>query len=218
MAYRIVQTGGTGQSANFENVNGGLANDFMTGNAASNVFYGNGGDDTLIGNAGDDILIGGAGNDVLKGISGRNILIGGIGSDVLQGGTGDDLLLTGSSTYESNPDALQALRAEWASGNSYSTRINHLLGTTGGGANGLFTLTSTSVKNDPDTDFVTGNAGQDWYLASSLQDVLNDKAGNRSRASEGDRPIFTGKRRFRVASLPWKMLVFRRENASVPDP
>jgi len=44
------------------------------------------------------------------------------------------------------------------------------------------------------------------------------KRGNRSRESEGDRPIFTDKRRFDVLSRPWKLFVFRRENASVPDP
>jgi hypothetical protein len=49
----------------------------------------------------------------------------------------------------------------------------------------------------------------------TIQELLGR---NRSRESEGDRPIFTDKLRFGVLSRPWKMFVFRRENASVPAP
>ena len=176
MSSRIVQAGAAGQSANFENVTGGSANDQLTGNAANNLLRGGGGDDTLSGGAGNDILVGGAGNDTLKGISGRNILIGGAGADLLLGGTGEDLLLSGSSNFESNPAVLQALLAEWVSANPYQMRVDHLRGNTGGGANSTFTLNPSTVTNDANADYLTGNAGQDWFLANSLQDVLTDKA------------------------------------------
>ena len=44
----------------------------------------------------------------------------------------------------------------------------HLLGTLGGGANGGFTLTSTTVKEDAAKDTLTGGSGRDWYLRNSL--------------------------------------------------
>jgi Ca2+-binding RTX toxin-like protein len=167
MAKRIVKVGSPGQSANFENVVGGSGNDQITGNSANNL---------LIGGAGNDTINGGDGNDVLRGISGRNLLIGGTGADLLQGGTGGDLLLSGSSTFETDPAILQALLAEWASLSSYQSRVDHLLGNTGGGANTTFTLNPSTVTNDAGKDYLTGNVGQDWFLANSLQDVLTDKA------------------------------------------
>jgi len=176
MAQRIVKTGSAGQSAHFENAIGGSGNDQLTGNAANNLLVGNGGNDTLSGGGGNDILLGGQGNDTLKGNSGRNLLIGGVGGDLLQGGTDGDLLLSGSTLFESDPAILQALLAEWASGNSYASRVSHLLGNTGGGENTTFTLDPATVVNDANVDYLTGNAGQDWFLANSLQDVLTDKA------------------------------------------
>jgi Ca2+-binding RTX toxin-like protein len=176
MSYRIVQAGAAGQAANFENVNGGSANDQITGNGANNVLRGNGGNDTIAGGAGNDILLGGEGNDVLSEVSGRNILIGGNGGDVLQGGSDEDLMLAGTSIYESDLAGLDAIFAEWISANTYQTRIDHLLGTTGGGLNGSNVLSPATVANDPETDYVTGNGGQDWFLTSTLHDVLTDKA------------------------------------------
>ncbi len=175
MDHRIVQTGGSGQAANIESVAGGSANDHLTGNAAANVLMGNGGNDTLIGNAGNDILVGGDGNDLLKGISGTNILIGGLGADLLQGGTGDDLLLSGSYQNQGNAVVLNTLLSEWTQATAYDTRVNHLLSLTGGLNDGLY-LDSTTTTNDNSADYVTGNAGTDFYLASSTQDSVTDKA------------------------------------------
>jgi len=177
MAHRIIQSG-AGLSANFENVIGGSGNDQVTGNAANNVILGNGGNDTIVGGSGNDILVGGDGNDVLRGISGRNILIGGLGADLLLGGTDDDLLLSGFTSYDSNVTALQALMDEWASANLYQTRINHLLGVVSGGANAGFVLSPLAVTSDSSADYLTGNAGQDWFLASSAPDVITDGVTN----------------------------------------
>jgi hypothetical protein len=87
----------------------------------------------------------------------------------------DDLLLAGSSIYESDPAILNALMAEWSSGNSYQVRVDHLLGNSGGGANTSFILSPATVSNDTDVDYLTGNGGQDLFLADSLQDVINDQ-------------------------------------------
>lgn len=175
MDHRIVQAA-TGQSANIENASGGSGNDQITGNAADNLLSGNGGNDSISGGGGNDILLGGQGNDTLKGISGRNILIGGAGADLLVGGTDDDLLLSGSTIYEGEPVILKALLAEWASVNTYQMRLDHLTGVAGGGANTSFVLTSSTVTTDASVDYLTGNAGRDWFLANSLQDTLTDKA------------------------------------------
>lgn len=175
MDHRIVQAA-TGQSANIENASGGSGNDQITGNAGDNLLSGNGGNDTISGAGGNDILLGGQGNDTLKGISGRNILIGGAGSDLLLGGSDDDLLLSGSTIYEGEPIILKALLAEWASANTYQQRVDHLTGVAGGGANTSFVLTSSTVTNDAAVDYLTGNAGRDWFLANSLQDTITDKA------------------------------------------
>jgi VCBS repeat-containing protein len=175
MDHRIVQAG-AGQSANVENVYGGSGSDQITGNAANNLLSGNAGNDTITGNGGNDILVGGDGNDTLKGISGRNLLIGGTGADLLLGGSDEDLMLAGSTVFDTNPALMNALLAEWATANPYQTRVDHLLGTTAGGANSTFTLTSSTVTTDTGADYLIGGSGRDWFLAASLQDVITDKA------------------------------------------
>ena len=167
MNRRIVQTGGVGQAANFENVYGGSGTDTLIGNAANNL---------LMGNGGTDVLSGGAGNDELHGGDGRNILIGGTGADYLLGGSDQDLLLSDAYNNQTNPLALQSLLVEWAQATPYQTRIDHIMGTTPGGLNGSYVLNSTTVSKDTSADYLTGGSGQDWFLANSLQDVLTDKA------------------------------------------
>jgi Ca2+-binding RTX toxin-like protein len=167
MAHRIVQTGGAGQAANFENAYGGSGTDTLIGNAANNL---------LMGNGGSNVLSGGGGNDELHGGTGRNILIGGAGSDVLLGGADQDVLLSDQYNNQTNPLALQSMLVEWVQATPYQTRIDHLLGTTPGGANGAYVFSSSTVSTDGSIDYLTGNGGQDWFLANSAQDVLNDKA------------------------------------------
>jgi Ca2+-binding RTX toxin-like protein len=162
MAHRLVRPGLAGQAANFENVAGGSGNDVITGNAAANV------------------LAGGAGNDTLNGGDGKNIFIGGTGADLLTGGSTEDLLIGASSTYEANNTALAALLAEWTSANTFQDRTDHLLGNAAGGANGSFTLTSTTVKEANLGDVLNGGSGEDWYFSNSTgavavqRDTIND--------------------------------------------
>jgi Ca2+-binding RTX toxin-like protein len=58
-----------------ENLAGGSAKDFLTGDAKSNVLTGNGGNDVLAGLAGDDTLLGGAGNDDMSGGLGTDLIV-----------------------------------------------------------------------------------------------------------------------------------------------
>ena len=173
MPHRIINA----TSYLYENVIGGSGNDQITGNALNNLLMGGSGNDTIDGNDGNDILVGGDGNDTLKGTSGNNILIGGTGTDLLLGGINEDLMISGSSRFDSNPAALRAMLAEWGSANPYQTRIDHLLGTAAGGANASNVLSPLTVTSDSVADYLTGNSGQDWFLADS-PDVITDGTTN----------------------------------------
>ena len=69
---------------NFDRVQGGKGDDYISGSAANNV---------LNGGFGGDGLYGQAGNDILQGVGGDDELTGGLGADVLSGGTGLDTFI-----------------------------------------------------------------------------------------------------------------------------
>ncbi len=153
-------------ATSIEHIYGGSGNDTLIGNTLNN---------TLNGYEGDDVLSGGDGNDTLNGGGGKNILIGGNGADLLTGGSSEDLLLGAWYSLENSTTALAALFSEWTSGSAYADRVAHLLGTLAGGANGSFTLTSTTVKEDNAKDTLTGGSGKDWYLRNSLGATLANR-------------------------------------------
>jgi uncharacterized repeat protein (TIGR01451 family) len=154
---------------------GGGGNDFLYGGNGNDQLYGQSGSDQLFGEAGNNILVGGDGNDKLYGGPGRDLLIGGNGADQLFGGGGDDILVAGSTSFDEDPDSLQAIMAEWSSSNSYSTRVNNLR--FGGGANGAVTLDSTTIVDDGAADALWGQAGQDWFL-TGIHTKLKDRLRN----------------------------------------
>ncbi len=161
-----------------ENIYGGSGNDTLIGNTLNNALYGN---------DGNDVPTGGAGNDALAGGNGKNILIGGIGADTLMGGATEDLLLGARYDGEATAASLAALLAEWVSANTFTQRMDHLRGNTGGGANGGVTLTPTTVHEDHVKDTLTGGNhvilgdNRDWYFRNSSlatpaaqRDTVND--------------------------------------------
>jgi Ca2+-binding RTX toxin-like protein len=77
-------------ASDVEIVDGGEADDTVTGNAGANVLNGLQGDDTLSAGDGDDTLDGGQGNDAVLGEDGTDILSGGSGDDIVDGGSGPD--------------------------------------------------------------------------------------------------------------------------------
>jgi Ca2+-binding RTX toxin-like protein len=165
----------SGGIVHIENVTGGAGNDTLSGDAGDNVLLGNAGNDVLNGGpGGNDVLVGGAGNDKLTGGPGRSLLLGGAGADTLTGGAGDDLLIAGTTNYDTNAQALLAVLSEWQRTDAdYTTRISHLRN--GGGKNGSFKLTSSTVHADTSADVLTGGAGQDWFWAQLPQDTLTDR-------------------------------------------
>jgi RTX calcium-binding nonapeptide repeat (4 copies) len=154
---------------------GGDGNDTIDGAVGDDHLYGQGGNDTLIGGLGNNILVGGDGNDKLVARPGRNILIGGNGADKIYGNIGDDILIGGSTAYDEDDAALQAILDEWASGNSYETRVNNIR--FGGGANGAFVLDDTTVFDDGAVDLLVGDGGRDWFWAG-INDKIKDRKSN----------------------------------------
>jgi Ca2+-binding RTX toxin-like protein len=73
-----------------EEVDGGQADDTMTGNDGPNVLVGADGNDTVDGGAGDDTLDGTMGNDTVLGRTGADTVAGGHGDDFVDGGPGQD--------------------------------------------------------------------------------------------------------------------------------
>jgi hypothetical protein len=97
---------------------------------------------------------------------------------VLYGGTGDNLMIAGTTSFDDNVAALEALRAEWARTDAdYQTRIAQLNGTQAGGLNGGFLLTSQTVTGNGGGNDLYGGLGQDWLWATvsgSNQDRLHN--------------------------------------------
>lgn len=89
-------TSNTTTISGFEDVDGSIFGDTITGNNKDNRLNGGNGGDTLNGSGGSDTLNGGKGSDKLNGGDGNDNLIGGNGNDVLNGGAGDDLMSGGS--------------------------------------------------------------------------------------------------------------------------
>ncbi len=165
-----------------DNIFGESGNDLLLGNDGNDYLYGGLGDDGMLGldgndrifgESGNDVAIGGAGNDKLYGGTGRDLLIGGIGVDTLFGEVHDDILVAGSTDYDEDAAALQAIMAEWTSGNDYETRVDNLRN--GGGENGAFVLDEETVNDDEDKDTLWGDGGLDWFWIG-----LGDKAKDRS--------------------------------------
>ena len=134
--------------------------------------YGGDGDDKLTGGSGNDVLIGGAGKDTLIDSFGRNLLIGGDGADTLTGS--NNILISGTTSFDANPVALNAIMAEWSSSHTYATRINNLINGSGSPdrLNGNYFLQlGVTVFNDLYTDTLN-YSGQDWLFYDG-QDHLN---------------------------------------------
>jgi hypothetical protein len=105
-----------------------------------------------------------------------------LGADRLTGGSGDDLLIAGSTNYDTNDTALQAILNEWSSGRSYAARVANISGTgTGTRLNGSYFLkkgTGGTVVEDTDADKLTGASGNDWFFLDLAMDTANDRKSN----------------------------------------
>jgi hypothetical protein len=107
--------------------------------------------------------VGNAGNDTINGGGGRDLIIGSGGRDTLVGGGDDDLIIAGSTAYDNNLVALDAILAEWRrTDEDYSTRIDHLRkGVPWPGGPYKLVLNQT-VFDDHAADVIDGGGGADW--------------------------------------------------------
>ncbi|MFO1004813.1 MAG: NF038122 family metalloprotease [Planctomycetaceae bacterium] len=147
-------------------VYGGKGNDTIIGDAKSHLLFGEEGNDKITGHG---VLVGGAGTDTLVATGSRNVLIGGDGVDQLTAALGGDLLIGGTTNFDTNSSALQAILAEWSAAIAVNTRIAHLTGSLAGGLNGSFFLVSDAVRpgtvhDDLAIDTFTNTFAQDWLF------------------------------------------------------
>lgn len=133
-------------------------------------FFGGFGNDVLSAadNAAPSALIGGAGNDYLDGSLGRDLLIGGLGRDMLTGGDEDDILIAGFTLHDENLAALDQLMSVWSGTGTYAVRRNQLFLTSTQGPK----LNQTTTFDDGVVDSLFGNAGSDWFLATTTGPIL----------------------------------------------
>lgn len=143
----------TGQSQDLligiEDLQGGAANDTLTGDTGANRLFGGAGNDRLSGAHGDDSLYGGAGDD---------ILVGGHGNDLLDGGPGRDVAVYYGKT---------AVRADL----NIQRRQD-----TGYGLDIFISI--EDLKGDRGNDTLLGNAAANRLYGGDGHDVLDGRGGN----------------------------------------
>jgi hypothetical protein len=175
--------GGSGSDTlDYSAVVGNTVVDLALG-TASGVGGGVAGIANVTGSRGNNLLVGDARANVLRGGTGRNVLIGGAEADTLDASrsSGDNLLIGGTTDFDTNLVALNAIFAEWTRTDlSFRARFSHL--SSGGGLNGSYLLTSTTVHADsaPDTligsnqtDPATGKRVHNWFFYDADDTLVN---------------------------------------------
>jgi hypothetical protein len=120
------------------------------------------------------LLLGSFGNDHIESGGGSTIIIGGLGSDHLEAGRGGAILIPGTTDFDRNLPALDALLTEWArTDESYSQRVANLSNSTvngvapnGLGLNGGSYLNASTVHDDGAGNHLDGGLALDWYFAN----------------------------------------------------
>jgi hypothetical protein len=104
-----------------------------------------------------NILVGNGGNVLTGGNGRRNLLIAGATASTLNWGNGEDILIGGTTRYEMDNPAHQAIMAEWVrTDEDYATRVSHLFAGTGTGGR---VLDATTVFNNGGGNTLRGHAG-----------------------------------------------------------
>ena len=161
-----------------ENVEGGLGNDTIIGDANANVISGLEGDDDLRGGGGNDTLVGGAGNDTLNGNAG--------GADVaayvsnILGVT----LSNGSyvvQTAREGTDTLTNIEQISLNGAAFTIRTGAAGQTVNAGAGSQIVIGdggSNTLNGQAGADILLGGAGTDTLTGGADNDILVGGAGN----------------------------------------
>src|SRR5205823_2126124 len=110
---------------------------------------------------------------------GRALIVGGTGADSFAADGAGDIEVGGTTSYDNNLAALNAIMAEWARTDvDYATRIAHLNGSLPGGNNGGTYLNTQTVQDDQATDYMYANwAALDWFFAHTAGASLDQLNG-----------------------------------------
>jgi PhoPQ-activated pathogenicity-related protein len=174
-AYSDTLDGGNGSDWIFGSSDGSTGPDSIRGGDGIDLIFADEGNDTIDAGNGDDVVLAGGGDDSILGGQGRDLIIGGTGADTIRGGLGGDILIAGSL----NPDneLSETILDEWWSGDSYSNRVNHLLGLQPGGLNTGLMLPGENVLNDSSVDTVYGEDDDDLFFVDLQMDLVPDLSG-----------------------------------------
>jgi hypothetical protein len=120
-------------------------------------------------------VVGGSGSNFLTG-TGRSLLIGGTGPSSLSGGSSDTLMIAGSTSYDLQDAALEAILDEWDRTDlGFYARVADL--EYGTGLNGSDVLTLATVKSNDTANTITSNAsGQSWIFARTSDTIIGKKS------------------------------------------
>jgi predicted outer membrane repeat protein len=133
--------------------------------------------ENVIGSQGNELIVGDANANALIGGTGRNVIIGDGGSDTITGGGGFNLLIGGTTSYDSNLPALQALMQYWdnPAAASLNQLVNPLKSKNGVTINGkVLVFNKTTVQTDNAAGKLIGGSGPNWFIEDKDGDTIND--------------------------------------------
>jgi Ca2+-binding RTX toxin-like protein len=143
-----------------EIVEGGDADDMITGSAAGETLRGHFGDDVIFGAGGNDSLDGGDGDDTLDGQQGADIISGGAGRDTTDysSRTANLIIVTDDIVGD----------GEIGENDNVMNDIERILGGSG----------NDSLDGQSGSETLIGNAGNDTLIGGSGNDLLDGGAGD----------------------------------------
>jgi Ca2+-binding RTX toxin-like protein len=169
---------------------GDISVDFPLGKATGFASIGRIQDVT--GSIGNDILVGDANPNVLKGVTGRTLIIGGGGGDTITGGNGENILIGGTTLWDTNPAALQAILHEFLQTydtadpvNDFNIRINNIrmgkgtLTNSGYHLQGSKGKLSQTVFDDGVKNTVSDGGSLTWFWLDALDVYTSTNPNNR---------------------------------------
>ena len=153
------------------------------------------GNDTLAGGSGNNVLVGGGGRCTLTGGAGRSLIIAGNGSSRLLGGQlygatdpscGGAIMIGGSTIYDRNEMALNAILQEWSSADGYQTRMQKI--EDGGLPLAGVALTMTgpapTITRNSVVDQLLASCGMDWFWnVSGINEIDNPRSAQVNEVS-----------------------------------
>lgn len=148
-------------------IHGGAGDDQILGRAGNDMIFGDAGNDFIDAGGGQDVVVGGDGSDNILGGSGKDVLIGSGGADRLSAGFGQELLIGDTTDYDTNVDALNAIRTAWTQHKRLQDIITDLKVTGVGVDNSIKLLVdgdNATITDDTVKDTLLGLLDSSWML------------------------------------------------------